>query len=266
MLSLNDKIIEVLIDKGVLLVDEIESNIIEIYGRNSISRLSIITTLSAGVGQYFLKHGKKWKINEDYVIKLKSRNNTYEQLKINCKKVIDSFLLASNAARSNTVFAIELRNNYKREIDSFISFIIKNEIKESDVRFFLKKFPIILHYINNDKEFHKYKLLQKTKEVKKTTDDNQDVESLKVIDKQISNFTDIENQPTSNQFSVNYDPSMQLKIKIDFEKKILFYKEKKYKELNVLFNDFLSNLIKERANHRSPEVDLFFENFEEFYE
>ena len=54
-------------------------------------------------------------------------------------------------------------------------------------------------------------------------------------------------------------------IQIDHRDKILYIKFLHEELPSKLFIEFLNNLFKTRNNHRSPEIDLFFENFEAFY-
>lgn len=62
------------------------------------------------------------------------------------------------------------------------------------------------------------------------------------------------------EWSYTFDTSLKKPMHIDYAKKIVTMKNK-----NNTFDTFLNNLFLERNKHRSPEIDLFFENFEEFY-
>lgn len=62
------------------------------------------------------------------------------------------------------------------------------------------------------------------------------------------------------EWSYTFNPQLDKPINIDYlNKKIILRNE------NDAFNTFINSLFVERNKHRSPELDLFFENFEEFY-
>lgn len=62
------------------------------------------------------------------------------------------------------------------------------------------------------------------------------------------------------EWRYTFDPELDKAIHIDYLNKKVTLKNK-----NNAFNTFLNCLFLERNKHRSPELDLFFENFEEFY-
>ena len=62
-------------------------------------------------------------------------------------------------------------------------------------------------------------------------------------------------------WNITIDPSQERMIKIDYRRKEVSFKERRKEELN----HFIELLLNERDSHRSREVDLFLQNFEEFY-
>lgn len=90
--------------------------------------------------------------------------------------------------------------------------------------------------------------------------------SIEVIE--ISNFskiTKIDKEPkqeisASLEWEYIVDADIESPIIINYlEKKVIIKSEK------GIFQNFINSLFKERDKHRGPEIDLFFENFEDFY-
>lgn len=61
-------------------------------------------------------------------------------------------------------------------------------------------------------------------------------------------------------WNFSFDTTLENPIYINYLNKKVILKNK-----NGAFNTFLNNLFLERDKHRGPEIDLFFENFEDFY-
>jgi len=76
----------------------------------------------------------------------------------------------------------------------------------------------------------------------------------------IDNEDKVTQDPITLEWRYTFDPELDKPIHIDYlNKKVILKNE------NGAFNTFLNSLFFERNKHRSPELDLFFENFEEFY-
>ena len=67
-----------------------------------------------------------------------------------------------------------------------------------------------------------------------------------------------------DKWEIIKDEKIKSEILIDYVQKKLKIKTNS-NDISGLFNVFINNLFDEREKHRSPELDLFFENFEEFY-
>lgn len=67
-----------------------------------------------------------------------------------------------------------------------------------------------------------------------------------------------------DKWEIIKDENIKSEILIDYVQKKLKIRTES-NDSSALFNVFINNLFDEREKHRSPELDLFFENFEEFY-
>ena len=66
-------------------------------------------------------------------------------------------------------------------------------------------------------------------------------------------------------WSFEFDDDLESYVKINYFNKSISFKNSHNMSREELLVMFVNNLLNERSKHRSPEVDLFFENFEEFY-
>ena len=66
-------------------------------------------------------------------------------------------------------------------------------------------------------------------------------------------------------WSFEFDDDLESYLKINYFNKSISFKNSHNMSREELLVMFVNNLLNERSKHRSPEVDLFFENFEEFY-
>lgn len=74
------------------------------------------------------------------------------------------------------------------------------------------------------------------------------------------------NEKLEDHWNVIIDNTISRQIEIDYFKRSLRLKNNYGKNESQIFIEFISKLFDQKVNHRNPEVDLFFENFEEFYD
>lgn len=83
---------------------------------------------------------------------------------------------------------------------------------------------------------------------------------IEISSKENNNEEKVAQELITLEWSYTFDPELEKPIHINYlNKKVILKNE------NGAFNTFLNSLFLERNKHRSPELDLFFENFEEFY-
>ena len=74
------------------------------------------------------------------------------------------------------------------------------------------------------------------------------------------------NEIEANTWEIVSNINLNKNVFIDFSCRTITFKNKHNKSKSDLFKEFLNNLSNQRNLNRNPEVDLFFENLQEFYE
>ena len=147
----------------------------------------------------------------------------------------------------------------KEKISDYFLKQDENNIATKELANKKNKFFLLLQGVISEKQdFFGLKTLNKTTIF-------QYYETLDIETKKLSYLTQqskIDKKETSTSLEWEYiiDNNITAPITINYLEKKVVIKNDKSK-----FQTFINSLFKERDKHRGPEVDLFFENFEDFY-
>jgi len=170
-------------------------------------------------------------------------------------------LIVQNILKNNTSLT-DLENNCSRKLYTKIenhqdiyNWINKKDedhsIDEDSYEDRLKEFKILCMKVWDDGIVDEFEQREIDKKIKELNLDYQDANKI---------F-----ETYNKKWSVIIDNNIEDNIKIDYINKQILFKNINLSKEELLIN-FINNLFNERLNHRSLEVDLLFENFEEFYE
>jgi hypothetical protein len=121
---------------------------------------------------------------------------------------------------------------------------------KSQIRYCNKSFTYSYFDDVNAEDFHLNKSIEINRLTKSNLNDN-------VLNQ---NKNNVSLQINEEKWRVLSDMNLVKTVKIDYDRKILFTSLE-----NLTIDIFLNELFKQRDNHRNPEVDLFFENLEFFF-
>jgi hypothetical protein len=176
---------------------------------------------------------------------------------IDFQEIIAMYLISS---------VLDLDLNFTLNINQFISGLNESEIFKNQIEhlhaFKVTTFKKLCELLNDKLEFNIFNLVEFK---------NIEILLLKLgLKNVVFNFQETENninKPSNiSSWKIVADTNLNKNILINFSNRTLTYKNKHNKSESDLFKDFMQNVSMQRNFMRCPELDLFFENLQEFYE
>tara|TARA_B100000683_G_scaffold245525_1_gene256526 strand:+ start:8990 stop:10240 length:1251 start_codon:yes stop_codon:yes gene_type:complete len=243
------RIIKIIKEKGL------ENNLID----NNFKSSSLNSDLKVLIQKYESTYSDFIKLNRKPSNIKSTFSDLIDELEKQSSNILD--LIAQNILKNNTSLT-NLENNCSSRLYNKIenhqdiyNWINKKDedhlIEEDSYEDRLKEFKILCTKVWEDGIIDKDEQIEINKKIKELNLDPQDANEI---------F-----ESYNKKWCVKIDNSIEENIKIDYINKQISFKNINLSKEELLIN-FIDNLFNERLKHRSLEVDLLFENFEEFYE